>query len=61
MGVFAWHDTCSLCARGLVTPRPPTAEEKHSSSIPDHQTNYLRGIYHVDHVPTVDELKRAVW
>ena len=27
VGVFAWHDTCSLCARGLTAARPPTAKE----------------------------------
>ena len=62
MGVFAWHDTCSLCARGLTSPRPPTGEEKHSrGSGVVTETNYQEGIYRIGYVPTVDERKRAIW
>ena len=62
VGVFAWHDeTCSLCARGVVDPRPPTAEEKHSRAGVVTETNYLKGIYRIGYVPTAEELSRAVW
>ena len=60
VGVFAWHDTCSLCARGLVDPRPPTAEEKRSRGRGAEQpTDYAAGIYAIGYVPTQEELSRA--
>ena len=62
VGVFAWHDTCSLCARGLITSRPPTAEEKWSRGRGVvTETNYLTGIYAVDYVPTPEDRRRAAW
>ena len=62
MGVFAWHETCSLCARGLVDARPPTAEEKRSRGRgAEQEADYTAGIYAIDYVPTPEELSRAVW
>ena len=46
VGVFAWLGTCSLCARGLVDPRPPTAEERYSRGRGMEQpVDYTKGIY----------------
>ena len=61
VGIMA-SGVCTMCGRPAEGgPRPPTAEEIHSSSIPDYQTNYQKGIYRIGYVPTVDELTRAVW
>ena len=51
-----WSGSCTLCARGEVLARPPTAEEKAQLR---NETNYQAGIYAVGYVPTVDDLTRA--
>ena len=54
--------TCTLCARGEVLARPPTAQEVHSRGKGmTTETNYLIGIYAIDYVPTQEELSRAAW
>ena len=59
---FTWSGGCTLCARGEIAARPPTAREEHSrGSGVVKETNYFAGIYRIDYIPTPEELARAVW
>ena len=40
----------------------PTAEEEHSRGAGVvTEPNYFAGIYHIDYVPSAEELSRAIW
>ena len=44
--MFAWHDTCSLCARTVPPARPPTAKEAGDKRLSKgNQADYSLGIY----------------
>ena len=61
MGVFAWHDTCSLCARGLTDPRPPAADERHSRGRgAEQETDYTVGIYAIGQSKAMLRAKRVL-
>ena len=57
--LVTWLGSCSLCARTTTGTRPPTAEEKYISAIPEHQTNYQEGIFKIGYQPTRGEITRA--
>ena len=61
MGVFSWSEVCSLCARGLVDPRPPTAEEEHSrGSGAEQETDYTVGIFAIGQSKAMLRAKRVL-
>ena len=46
VGVFAWHDTCSLCARTVPPARRPTAKERGDHRLlKGNLADYTVGIY----------------
>ena len=54
--------TCSLCARTTTGTRPPTAKEAGDRRLEkSNVADYFAGIYHVDYVPSAEELSRAIW
>ena len=59
---FDGRMACHLCAWPVPPPRPPTAEEKRSRGRgAEQEPDYFSGIYHVDYVPTAEEMSRAIW
>ena len=54
--------TCTLCARGEVLARPPTAKEAGDKRLEkSNVADYFAGIYAIDYVPSAEELSRAIW
>ena len=55
-------DTCCMCARTTTGPRAPTAREAGDRRLEkSNVADYFAGIYHVDYVPTQEELSQAIW
>ena len=59
---LTWSGACTLCARGQIAARPPTAREEGDKRLEKpNLTDYFAGIYRIDYLPTPEELARAVW
>ena len=45
-----WYETCSLCGRGEIAARPPTARERGDKRLEKpNVTNYSTGVYAIDY------------
>ena len=53
---------CTLCGRGDVAARPPTAEELHALDrrLPTNETDYLAGLYSRD-ISEAQAKSKRVW
>ena len=60
--LVTWHEGCTLCGRTATGPRPPTAKEAGDKRLEKpNVTDYFTGVYHVDYVPSAEELSQAIW
>ena len=59
---ITWGGECTLCARGEIIARPPTAKEAGDKRLEKpNVTDYFSGVYAIGYIPTIDELTRADW
>ena len=55
-----WGGQCTLCGRGEIAARPPTAREAGDKRLEKpNLTDYFSGIYAIGYIPTIAELAMA--